>query len=118
MHLHPVINTKKFKENLSHELLHAQYYNIPQIKPLLLKVWEKVLPDDQKIIIKSLRDGGYDMDQQDLLLREFYSYFLQYNAKEYIASIKVLAPMAGLADVYAPKIQAELALANIKVLRL
>ena len=31
-----IINTKKYKENLSHELLHAQYYNVPQIKPLLL----------------------------------------------------------------------------------
>lgn len=111
-----IINTKKYKENLSHELLHAQYYNIPQIKHILLKTWEKVSPNDQKIIIKSLSDGGYDMEQQELLLREFYSYFLQYNAKNYLASIKVIAPMSELADKYAPKIQQALDLHRIKVL--
>jgi len=111
-----IINTKKYKENLSHELLHAQYYLVPQIKPILLQVWKQVSPNDQQIIIKSLHDGGYDMEQQELLLREFYSYFLQYNAKNYLSSIKVLAPMSELANVYAPKIQAALALANIQVL--
>ncbi len=111
-----IINTKTYKENLSHELLHAQYYIMPQIKPILLQVWKEVSPHDQQIIIKSLHDGGYDMDQQELLLREFYSYFLQYNAKNYLSTIKVLAPMSELANIYAPKIQAALALANIKVL--
>jgi hypothetical protein len=111
-----IINTKKYKENLSHELLHAQYYNLPQIKPVLLTTWQQVSPADQQIIIKSLRDGGYDMDQQELLLREFYSYFLQYNAQKYLASIKVLAPMADLADKYAPVIQQALEKHGLKVL--
>lgn len=111
-----IINTKKYKENLSHELLHAQYYNVPQIKPLLLQVWNKLPPSDQQIIINALRDGGYDMDQQELLLREFYSYFLQYNAKNYLSTIKVLATMAALADIYASKILTALAKSNIKVL--
>lgn len=111
-----IINTKKYKENLSHELLHAQYYNVPEIKPILLQVWNKVPPKDQTIIINALRNGGYDMNQQELLLREFYSYFLQYNAKNYLSSIKVLAPMAELAEIYAPIIQKALARSNIKVL--
>lgn len=111
-----IINTKKYKENLSHELLHAQYYNLPEIKPILLQVWNKVPPKDQTIIINALRNGGYDMNQQELLLREFYSYFLQYNAKNYLSSIKVLAPMAELAEIYAPIIQKTLARSNIKVL--
>jgi hypothetical protein len=111
-----IINTKKYKENLSHELLHAQYYNVPQIRPILLQVWNQVPSSDQQIIINALRDGGYDMDQQELLLREFYSYFLQYDAKNYLSTIKVLAPMAELADIYAPKIQEALALSDIKVL--
>jgi hypothetical protein len=111
-----IINTKKYKENLSHELLHAQYYIVPQIKPILKQEWDKVTPSDQKTIVDALRNGGYDMEQQDLLLREFYSYFLQYNAKQYLAGIKVLAPMAGLADVYGTKILAALTAANIKVL--
>jgi hypothetical protein len=113
-----IINTKKHKENLSHELLHAQYYNVPQIRDLLLTVWLRVLPDDQKVITESLRNGGYDMQQQELLLREFYSYFLQHNAKEYLTGIKVLAPMAHLAEVYAPKIRKALSVANIKVLEI
>lgn len=111
-----IINTKYYKENLSHELLHAQYYNVQQIRPTLLQVWEKVPLSDQQIIIKSLRDGGYDIEQQELLLREFYSYFLQYNAKNYLSTIKVLAPLSVLVEIYAPKIQAALALSNIKVL--
>jgi hypothetical protein len=53
------------------------------------------------------------MEQQELLLREFYSYFLQYNAKDYLSTTKALAPMSELADIYAPKIQAALALSNI-----
>ena len=113
-----IINTKKYKENLSHELLHAQYYNVPQIRQILLHVWEKVLPNDQQIIIKSLHSGGYDTDRQELLLREFYSYFLQYNSKDYLSSIKVLIPMAILSDIYAPKIQAALNTSNIKILRI
>jgi hypothetical protein len=111
-----IINTKKYKANLSHELLHAQYYNLPQIQPILLQVWNEVPAADQTIIVSALRDGGYDMDQQELLLREFYSYFLQYDAKDYLATIKVLAPMADLAPIYAPKIKAALAVAGIKVL--
>lgn len=44
------------------------------------------------------------------------SYFLQYNAKEYLASIKVLESMADLAPIYACKIKAALAAVGIKVL--
>lgn len=113
-----IINTKKYKANLTHELLHAQYYNVPQIREVLLQVWNQVPPHDQQIIIKSLQDGGYDMNQQELLLREFYSYFLQYNSKNYLSSIKVLAPMAKLSKVYAPKIQSALHAANIKIVTL
>jgi len=111
-----VINTKKFKENLSHELLHAQYYNTPQIKPILLQVWQKVPKADQDIIMDCLRNGGYDMSQQELLLREFYSYFMQYNATKYLAGIKVLKSMSPLAKIYAPKIRAALAKEHITVL--
>jgi len=103
--LFAVINTKKFQANLSHELLHAQYYNVPEIAPILLKVWQtEVKAEDQKIIKDCLQNGGYDMQQQELQLREFYSYFLQYNATAYLKGIKVLAPMAPLAKVYAPLI--------------
>lgn len=59
-----IINTKKYKENLSHELLHAQYYIVPQIKTILLQVWKKVSPQDQKMIINTLRDGGYEAAQK------------------------------------------------------
>ncbi len=111
-----IINTKKYKENLSHELLHAQYYNSPQIQTIISQVWSQVPGIDQKIIITSLRAGGYDVEQQDLILREFYAYFLQYKAKDYLASIKVLAPMADLAPIYAAKIRGALKLADIKVL--
>lgn len=111
-----VTNTKKFQENLSHELLHAQYYNVPEIGAILETVWLRVPKTDQKTIIDCLRNGGYDMEQHELLLREFYSYFLQYNATEYLDSIQVLKPMAPLAKVYAPKIQAALAKHGIEVL--
>ena len=113
-----IINTKKYKENLTHELLHAQYYNVPQIREVLLQVWNQVPHHEQQIIIKSLQDGGYDMTQQELLLREFYSYFLQYNSKNYLSSIKVLAPMAKLSEIYAPKIQSALYTANIQIVKL
>ncbi len=113
-----IINTKKYKANLTHELLHAQYYNVPQIREVLLQVWNQVPNHDQQIIIKSLQNGGYDMNQQELLLREFYSYFLQYNSKNYLSSIKVLAPMAKLSKVYAPKIRSALHTANIKIITL
>ena len=113
-----IINTKKYKENLTHELLHTQYYNVPQIREILLQVWNQVPHHDQQIIIKSLQDGGYDMNQQELLLREFYSYFLQYNSKNYLSSIKVLTPMAKLSEIYAPKIQSALRTANIKIVTL
>lgn len=112
-----IINTKKFKENLSHELLHAQYYDVPQIKEVLQQVWETVPSKDQNTIIDCLRNGGYDMEQHDLLLREFYSYFLQYNANEYLEDIKVLKPMAPLAKLYGPKICNALAAHKIKVLK-
>lgn len=111
-----VINTPKFKENLSHELLHAQYYNSPQIAKILEHVWQNVAKKDQDNIISCLRNGGYDMQQHALLLREFYSYFMQYNATQYLQGIKVLKPMAPLAKVYAPKISAALAKDGIKVL--
>lgn len=111
-----IINTKKFKDNLSHELLHAQYYNDPRIKPILLQVWNNVSPKDQIIIRDALQNGGYDMTQQELLLREFYSYFLQHNAQEYLAGIKVLSPMAPLAPIYSKQIQQALAASKIRVL--
>lgn len=111
-----VINTKRFKENLSHELLHAQYYNTPQIATVLQQVWQDVPKKDQDIIVNALRDGGYDMNQQELLLREFYSYFLQYNASKYLANIPVLKPMAPLAKIYAPKIRAALQKQHITIL--
>jgi hypothetical protein len=111
-----IINTNKFKENLSHELLHSQYYNFPQIKIVLLKVWEQVDAKHKQIIIKCLQDGGYDANQQELLLREFYSYFLQYNAEDYLKGIKVLEPMSALANIYAKKIQLELNKNQIQVL--
>ncbi len=111
-----IINTKKFKANLSHELLHAQYYNVPQIASILETVWQKVSQKNQTLIVDCLRAGGYDMQQHELLLREFYSYFLQYNATQYLAGIKVLEPMSPLAAIYAPKIRAALAKDHIKVL--
>lgn len=114
-----VINTKKFKANITHELLHAQYYNVPQIAPILLEVWSsKVSIEDKQIIIACLKNGGYDMEQQDLLLREFYSYFLQYDSTEYIKSIKVLANMASLSAKYAPQIAKALEQHNIKIISL
>ena len=113
-----IVNTKKFKENLSHELLHAQYYNDPEIEPILLKVWNEVQSADQNTIIDALKKSGYATEQQELLLREFYSYFLQDNAKDYLAGIPGLAAMSPLADVYGPKIKTALAVGNIEVLRL
>ncbi len=113
-----IINTKKYKENLTHELLHAQYYNVPQIRQVLLQVWNQVPYNDQQIIVKSLQDGGYDMSQQELLLREFYSYFLQYNSKNYLSSIKVLTPMSRLSNKYSPKMQSALHAANIQIVTL
>lgn len=113
-----IINTRKYKENLTHELLHAQYYNVPQIRQVLLQVWNQVPYNDQQIIVKSLQDGGYDMSQQELLLREFYSYFLQYNSKNYLSSIKVLTPMSRLSDIYSPKMQSALHAANIQIVTL
>lgn len=112
-----VINTKKFKENLSHELLHAQYYNTPQIATIVRQVWHEVSKPDQELIIDCLQKGGYDMNQHDLLLREFYSYFLQYNATKYLEGIPVLKPMAPLAAKYAKKIRAALEKHHIKVLK-
>jgi len=112
-----IINTPKFKANLSHELLHAQYYDVPQISTLLWEVWDKqVTPEDKEIIIAALTNGGYDMQQQELLLREFYSYFLQYDAENYLASIEVLKPMAPLANKYAPLITKALNSHEITVL--
>ncbi len=117
--LFSVINTKKFRENITHELLHAQYYNVPQIAPILLQVWQtEVTPQDQKIIMNALQNGGYDMKQQELLLREFYSYFLQYNAADYLKNIKVLEDISPLVDVYASHIKQALAKKNIKVITL
>jgi len=110
-----IINSNKFKENLNHELLHAQYYNYPEIRPILLQVWEKAAKNDRQLIMTSLKEGGYDVDQQELLLREFYSYFLQYNAKEYLAGVKVLAPLSHLVEVYRPKIKEALTSAGIKI---
>jgi hypothetical protein len=111
-----VINTKKFKENLSHELLHAQYYNYPKIAEILEQVWQEVPKKHQQTIINCLREGGYDVAQHDLVLREFYSYFLQYNAAQYLAGITPLKPMTSLANTYATKIRAALAKNHIKVL--
>jgi len=100
-----IINTEKFKANLSHELLHAQYYDIPQLSQILLEVWQKqVSSEDKETIITALTNGGYDMQQEELLLREFYSYFLQFDAGNYLMGVKVLEPMAPLASKYAPKI--------------
>lgn len=115
-----IINTSnKFKANLTHELLHAQYYNIPQLSQLLLDVWQnQVSAEDKETIITSLTNGGYDMQQQELLLREFYSYFLQYDATNYLDTIEVLKPMSPLAKVYAPKIKKALNEHDIKVLTL
>lgn len=114
--LFAIINTKKFKENLTHELLHAQYYNVPEIAPTLLYVWQTaVTKQDQQTIITALKNGGYDMDQQELLLREFYSYFIQYNAEEYLESIKVLEDMAPLVKEYAPAITKALEQQDIKI---
>jgi hypothetical protein len=56
------------------------------------------------------------MKQQELLLREFYSYFLQYNAMEYLKGIKVLKDMSPLANLYAPAITKALEEKNIKVI--
>ncbi len=111
-----IINTSKFEENLSHELLHAQYYDTPQMEDLLLQVWDQVPATDKNIITECLKNGGYDVKQQELLLREFYSYFLQYKAADYLTTIKVLEPMAPLAKIYGPKIKNALAKENIRVL--
>ena len=115
--LFAIMNTKRFKDDLSHELLHAQYYNSPQTRAILAQTWQQVSPADQQTIVSSLRNGGYDMDQEELLLREFYSYFLQHNAEEHLASVAVIASMAGLADRYGHKIRAALELAGIPVLK-
>ena len=112
-----VVNTQKFKEKITHELLHAQYYSVPQIAPLLLEVFKKSLSSqDQKIIINALGNAGYDMQQQALLLREFYSYFLQYSATDYLRNIKALAEIAPLVDIYAPQIRKALVGRGIKIL--
>lgn len=106
--LFAIVNSQRFKGDLSHELLHAQYYNSPQLRANLAQTWQEVSPADRQTFVSSLRKGGYDMDQEELLLREFYSYFLQHDAEEHLASVEVLAPMVGLADRYGPKIRAAL----------
>lgn len=116
--LFAIMNTPRFKGDLSHELLHAQYYNSPQLRASLAQLWQQVSPADQQTFVSSLRKGGYDMDQEELRLREFYSYFLQHNAEAHLANVAVLAPMVGLADRYGPKIRTALDLAGIPILEI
>ena len=112
-----VVNTQTFQENITHELLHAQYYYVSEIAPLLLEVFQKSLSSkDQKIIINAFGNAGYDMKKQELLLREFYSYFLQYNATEYLSNIKALADIAPLVNIYVPQIRKALVGHGIKIL--
>ncbi len=115
-----IINTRsKFKQNLSHELLHAQYYDIPQLSTILRSVWQnEVSSQDKEVIINALTNGGYDIQQEELLLREFYSYFMQYDAENYLNSIPVLTPISPLVRKYAPKITKALQSHNISVLKI
>lgn len=112
-----IINTKTFKENLTHELLHAQYYNLPSLSTLLLTVWkEQVTKKHQKLFTETLQKAGYDMTQEELLLREFYSYLMQHNAQEYLNTVSALTPIASLAPLYTPKITSALKQEGIPLL--
>jgi len=113
-----IANTKKYKENLSYELLHAQYYNTPKLKDIIAGIWDKIEPEHKKIITNALKDGGYDIDQQELLRSEFYSLLMQYNAEDYLSGIEVLAPMSKLVNIYYEVIQNELDKNNIKLITL
>ena len=90
------------KENLSHELLHAQYYQLPTLRHLLRDIWQhQVSAVDRATIIQALAKGGYDTRDQELVLREFLSYCLQYRAKSYVSRVKPLATIAPLITKYA-----------------
>ena len=91
---------------------------MPQIKPVLLDEWNKIPKIHQKLMMDPLKNGGYEIKQQELLLRELYSYFLQYNAKNYLKTIKVLNPMSELVDLYAPKIKNSLENIKVKIITL
>lgn len=103
--LFAVMNFKTLKQNFSHELLHAQYYNSKQVQDTIKQTWNsKVSAEDKHIIKDALEAGGYDVQQEELLYREFYSYYMQYDAKNYLESISVLKPMAELTERYVPAI--------------
>ncbi len=63
---------------LSHEILHAQFAQLG-LKKYIDDFWKaKIGPRDQAGIRKALRDDGYNVDQDDNLLKnEFYAYVLE-----------------------------------------
>jgi hypothetical protein len=70
---------------LSHELLHANFYERPDLQKKVGQFWEEELSaSDRKQYLKIFRDEKYDLGNQMQIMNEFLAYTLEEdNAKVY-----------------------------------
>ncbi|MCI5072035.1 hypothetical protein MRY82_03695 [bacterium] len=73
-------NAYPAEQVLSHEALHAQYFEYRSIQDAVKKYWNNHLTPTQKEWIKNQLNMIYDVENEFVLLNEFFSYSLMRNA--------------------------------------
>jgi hypothetical protein len=69
---------EKPEKIISHELLHAQFYENPDLQSKIQKFWnENVTPEDRKLYLEILKHEGYDTDNSEMVINEFFAYTLE-----------------------------------------
>lgn len=75
------ISTMKWQYVVSHEIMHAQYFNHAKYKDTVDAVWEKQMTEEEKEEIRNALSGVYDKSNEFLMKNEFQAYILQTGAE-------------------------------------
>jgi hypothetical protein len=67
---------------VSHELSHAQFFNLPEYRQAVRTYWMQMSEEDKSIVRKALSQSvvGYDASDEELMMNEFQAYMNSVNA--------------------------------------
>lgn len=67
---------------LSHEILHAQYFQTKELRRIVGEYWSASVSDADKERVKAALRESYDVENAELLVNEFQAYVLMHGAEE------------------------------------
>jgi hypothetical protein len=101
-----VRSSMSWQDVVTHEILHAQYFNQPEFRKICDNFWNTELTDEDRAAVKFNLGRYYDSSDELLMMNEFQAYMLMTRAES-----QLLVKFVGT---FRAKLLEQLALANLK----